>query len=200
MRFYLQLIWYYVENMLPGILAAAGLYACLYVPRKRRLVSMGLKSTLRREVLLILFWMFCGGMAVLTLTPWGFHWRILLEYGVISDQGTFFALGDINLIPFQSLELGYQSMYTVFNLLGNIIMFLPFGFFAALLWRDFGWKSALLVGGCITGFIECWQLLVGRAFDVDDLAFNTLGVLCGYWLWVGLGRFGLYCKQAGSEH
>ena len=133
MRFYLRLIWYYVENMLPGVLAAAALYACLYVPRMRRLAARRLRSFRSREALLLLFWIFCGGMAVLTLTPWGFHWRVLLEYGVISDQGTFFALGDVNLIPFQSLELGHQTMYTVFNLLGNIIMFLPFGFFLSLL-------------------------------------------------------------------
>ena len=28
----------------------------------------------------------------------------------------------------------------------------------------------------------CWQLLVGRAFDIDDLILNTLGVLAGFWL------------------
>ena len=199
MRFYLQLIWYYVENMLPGILAAAALYACLYRLRMRRLTARQLESTLQREVLLVLFWMFCGGMAVLTLTPWGFHWRTLLQHGILSDQGTFFALGDVNLIPFRSLELGHQTVYTVFNLLGNLAMFVPFGFFAALLWRGFRGKQALITGLCITAFIECWQLLVGRAFDIDDLALNTLGVLCGYWLWCGLGRRGRYCKQAGSE-
>ena len=42
-------------------------------------------------------------------------------------------------------------------------MFLPFGFFPALLWRGCTWKRALATGLCVTGFIECWQLLVGRA-------------------------------------
>lgn len=54
-------------------------------------------------------------------------------------------------------------------------MFLPFGFFPALLWRGCTWKRALAAGLCVTGFIECWQLLVGRAFDIDDLWLNTLG-------------------------
>ena len=70
----------------------------------------------------------------------------------------------------------------LYILLGNILMFLPFGFFPALMWRGFTWKRALLTGGCVTGFIECWQLVVGRAFDIDDLWLNTLGAMAGFWL------------------
>ena len=61
-------------------------------------------------------------------------------------------------------------------------MFLPFGFFPALVWRESAWTRALLTGFCVTGFIECWQLLVGRAFDIDDLWLNTLGAMAGFWL------------------
>ena len=77
---------------------------------------------------------------------------------------------------------------TLFNLIGNIVMFLPFGFFAALLWRGFGWKRALALGLGITCGIECWQLFVGRYFDIDDIILNTLGVLCGYLLWKLLAK------------
>ena len=61
-------------------------------------------------------------------------------------------------------------------------MFLPFGFFPVLLWRGSTWKRALVTGLCVTGFIECWQLLVGWAFDIDDLWLNTLGAMTGFWL------------------
>ena len=61
-------------------------------------------------------------------------------------------------------------------------MFLPFGFFPALVWRGYTWKRALVTGLCVTGFIECWQLLVGRAFDIDDLWLNTLGAMAGFGL------------------
>lgn len=182
MGFYLSLVRYYVVNMLPGVLGAVLLFGCLYVWRRRRLRDRGLGSAAIREGALLLFWMFCGGMAVLTLTPWGFHWVTLLRYGIISDQGSFFALGDLNLIPFQSFDLGAPTRYTLFNILGNLIMFLPFGFFSALLWRGYTWRRSLVTGAAITGFIECWQLLVGRAFDIDDLILNTLGVLTGFWL------------------
>ena len=49
-------------------------------------------------------------------------------------------------------------------------------FFAALLWRGFNGKRAAALGLMITVCIECWQLLVGRATDVDDIILNTLGV------------------------
>lgn len=80
-------------------------------------------------------------------------------------------------------------MWQSYMLLGNIVMFVPFGFFAALLWRGYNWKRALLTGFCITGFVECWQLCVGRAFDIDDIILNTLGVFCGYLLWKLLKKF-----------
>ncbi len=185
MGFYFQLIQYYVENMLPGFLTAGVLYICLLPYRKHKLTVRGLRSVTAREAVLLIFWMFCGGMAMLTLTPWGFHWKAVLYDGFPS---TFFQLGDINLIPLQSFDLGAPTRYTLFNILGNIVMFVPFGLFIALLWRGYTWKRALVVGFCITSFIECWQLLVGRAFDIDDLMLNSLGILCGYWLW----RF-LYC-------
>ena len=132
-----------------------------------------------------LLWLFCGGMAVLTLTPGWFDWIALLKFGK-NPRDMWFALGDINLIPFQTLELGHQTRYTIFTFLGNIVMFLPFGFFAALLWRGFTTKKALILGIAITGFIECFQLFVGRAFDIDDLLLNTFGVVCGFWLQQGM--------------
>ena len=54
--------------------------------------------------------------------------------------------------------------------------------------RDRSRRRALLTGFAITAFVECWQLLVGRAFDIDDLLLNTLGVCCGHLLWRLLRR------------
>lgn len=198
--FYLRLARYYGEAMLPGLLMAALAFAILFRWRQRRLAAQGLASGPLREGVLLLFWMFCGGLAMLTLTPWGFHWVTWLRYGVVSDSGHWFSLGTLNLIPFQTLELGARTRYTLFNFLGNLAMFLPFGFCVGLLWRGCTWKRALRVGLSVTGFIEAGQLLVGRACDVDDLLLNTLGVLGGYGLWRLLdggthGRFRLRCRK-----
>ena len=189
---YVWFTWRYLTQMLPGALAALVLYVCLYSGRRRRLRAVGLVSSQRRECLLALFWMFDGGMAALTLTPWGFDLFSVLRWGW---AGPFFQLGDMNLIPFQTFALSGVLLYT---LLGNIVMFLPFGFFPPLLWRGYTWRRALAVGVCVTGFIESWQLLVGRAFDIDDLMLNTFGALCGFWLWLALRR--LAPGLAGKFH
>ena len=124
----------------------------------------------------MLLFLFSGGMAALTLCPepgW-------LFFGLQGDWTPYFDLWGleyrVSLIPFSDLD-------SAFNVIGNIVMFLPFGFFAALLWRGWNGKRALALGAGITFFIECWQLLVGRTSDIDDIIFNTLGVVCGYLLW-----------------
>ena len=129
-----------------------------------------------------LFWMFCGGMAALTLAPRWVVWSLVdLLHGYTWNTGgdPFFELGTVSLVPFRTFAADAHSLYI---LAGNVVMFLPFGFFAALLWRGYTWRRALVTGLCVTGAVECWQLLVGRAFDIDDLMLNTLGVLAGFGL------------------
>ena len=131
------------------------------------------------------FWMYCGGAALLGLTPrWVVRSLAGLPLGMPWNEAglPFFSLGNVNLVPFDTFS---QSTYI---LAANVILFMPFGLFAALLWRGFGWKRALLTGGCITLFIECCQLFIGRTFDIDDLMLNTLGVLCGFLLALAAGR------------
>ena len=169
--------------------------------RRRRLTRAGLTAPRGRGLCLALFWMFCGGMAMLTLTP---RWMVealelLVRAGVWNPAHyPFFLLGTANLTPFRT----FGNLYI---LLGNIVMFLPFGLFPGLLWRGATWRRALGTALCVTGFIECWQLLVGRAFDIDDLLLNTLGAMCGFWLWrlfsllaPGAGRR-FHCRAGGDK-
>ena len=149
----------YLLTLAAGAVPALVLFGCLSPRRRRRLATAGLASPAVREAGMALFWMFCGGMALVTLTP---RWVVqaladlLQGCGWNGEGNPFFALGTVNLVPFRTLDDGYI-------LAGNLIMFLPFGFFPALLWRGCTWKRALATGLCVTGFIECWQLLVGRA-------------------------------------
>lgn len=174
----------YIVRMLPGMLAALALFFCLRPLRRRRLAETGLCSGSLREGMLALFWMFCAGLALLTLTPPWFNLISVLLYPS-APWPAFFSMGSVNLVPFRTFGL---AQWTLYILLGNIIMFVPIGFCAALLWRGFCWSKVLGLGLAVTLLIECWQLLVGRAFDVDDLMLNALGVLCGYWLWLALRR------------
>ena len=153
----------YLEYMTPGL--AAGALAWLLFRLRRGRTGGGPRSWA-----MLLFWMYSGGMAVITLAPE--PWWVNFALG--GSREPYFDLSGlayrVSLIPFSQPD-------TLFNLIGNIVMFLPFGFFAALLWRGFGWKRALALGLGITCGIECWQLFVGRYFDIDDIILNTLGVL-----------------------
>lgn len=179
--------------MTPGFAAGALLFVLLLRPRRRRIRARGLESGLLRETAAGLFWVFTGGMAAITLAPgpsWLFDWLYFALHG--QAEQVFAAYGlfggrviplehRVNLIPFAQGD-------SLFNMAGNVVMFLPFGFFAALLWRGWNGKRAALAGLGITCGIEGWQILAGRYFDVDDILLNTLGVLCGYLLWRLLAR------------
>ena len=180
----------YIVRMLPGLLGAAIAFFGLRPWRLKRLAGLGLCSSYLREGALLLFWLFWGGMAMLTLTPYWFDWLALIR-GLRPIHPPFFTLGGIELAggfrDFGS-QNSFLRVWALYILLGNIVMFMPFGFFAALLWRGFTWRRALCAGFAITLSVECWQLAVGRAFDVSDLILNTLGVLCGYWIWRAADR------------
>lgn len=179
----------YVFYMLPGFGAGLLAHLLLLLPRRRRLDARGLSSGTAREGAMALFWAYCGGMAVLTLVPQPGY----VTAAFLGHAAPYFDVSGlsrrVSLIPFSQLD-------SLFNILGNIIMFLPFGLFATLLWRGFCWRRATALSFGITAFIECWQLFVGRYFDVDDIIFNALGVFGG-WL---LGRavkelFPLACSR-----
>ena len=162
-----------------GAVPALLLFFGLRPLRLRRLKRKGFDSPYRREAALALFWMYCGGAAILGLTPrWVVRSLAGLPLGMPWNESglPFFSPGNVNLIPFDTFS---QSTYI---LIANIVLFIPFGLFSALLWRNFHWKRALLTGGCITLFIESCQLFIGRTFDIDDLMLNTLGVFCGFLL------------------
>ena len=101
-------------------------------------------------------------MAVLTLTP---RWLDMP-----------FRLGTINLTLFRTFR---QNKII---LLGNIVMFVPFGLFPALLWRGWRWWKSLLVGFCTSVSIEFIQFFIGRSTDIDDVILNTAGAAVGFWL------------------
>lgn len=175
----------YLLAMAWGALGALAVLAALIPLRRRRLRARRLESRGVREGALALFWMFCGGMAVLTLTPRWVVWSLVdLLHGCRWNVGDypFFEWGLMNLRPFQTFR------FSAYFVLGNLVMFIPFGFFTALLWRGWSWRRTLGLGLCLSGCIECWQLCIGRAFDIDDLMLNTLGTLCGFWLWLPLRR------------
>ena len=91
-----------------------------------------------------------------------------------------------NLTPFDEIKRFWNyrrqlGIWSGINLLGNVIVFLPFGFFAPLASKKRSFLGTIGSGFFLSLLVETFQLItkVGR-FDVDDLMLNTLGVFCGY--------------------
>ena len=71
------------------------------------------------------------------------------------------------------------------NLVGNVVMFVPFGAFLPAMWPKLqkAWKAIPVGGLCILA-VELLQLftLLGKC-DVDDVLLNMIGMIAGYALW-----------------
>lgn len=193
----------YMEQMLPLGAAALIVFFLLRPLRKKRLSGLNLVSSGRRESALALFLVFCAGLAALTLFPanfWGYvfdwlfrrnHWSLAWSgrtpasfYPTWEETASQLAYLPRMLKPFEEISraLNRRSYWLLFMLLGNIIMFMPVGFFPALLWRGWRWWKSLLAGFCTSAMIELIQFFIGRSTDIDDVILNTAGALIGFWV------------------
>ena len=110
---------------------------------------------------------------------------------------------DVNLIPLAQKSSAIRCLanatcknsprtlrYLVIDLVGNVVVFIPFGLgLAGVLHRNC-WQNTLIgvmSGGFILSLtIETLQLTIpSRASDVDDLIFNTLGATIGVSIYLG---------------
>lgn len=183
---------YFAQMALPSMVGAI-LWLVFYPWRKKRRLQRGYTVGSAREKALFILFVFSAGLCSLTLTPPNF-WSVVLSGRFPTFPAPF--QGEINLVPFrQSLALlRYYIRHNLWdaiwvNFPGNIIMFLPFGFFAGLLSdKPTWWKSTLTTFG-VSFFIESFQMLVARGTDVDDLILNTIGGLLGHGCFLMLRRF-----------
>ena len=98
----------------------------------------------------------------------------------------------LNLRPFHTIRLYWRLLtdpvrpvltrLAVYNLAGNILLFVPMGALLPLvLPKMAALPRTLLVSACFTALVEIIQvLLLAGSCDIDDLILNLLGTLIGY--------------------
>ena len=94
-----------------------------------------------------------------------------------------------NFIPFREmLRYNIGSRLFVKNVLGNMLMFLPYGFFISYYLKNKKpWLTLILT--IIASFaIELVQMVIGRVFDIDDIILNLLGGYLGYLVYYWMSR------------
>ncbi|NMA51276.1 MAG: VanZ family protein [Mollicutes bacterium] len=109
---------------------------------------------------------------------------LILFYDLVTrvDINTY---SGVNLIPFAEIfRYSFESKMFYYNVMGNIIMFIPFGFIVATYLKPKKIWPHLTIGFIVSLTIESVQRNIGRSFDIDDILLNTIGCVIGYILYL----------------
>ena len=150
-----------------------------------------MKFVNRRRVMALCFVCYCAVML----------WLLFIRYRSIEVTDYWGQVSTrINLIPFSSMGSMLMTLkenprwdvlwVVIYNLGGNIIMFLPLGFLLPELWQRFRrFMSCVGMVALIMTCVELVQLFTLRGFcEVDDVMLNVLGGAIGWGLWRFTGK------------
>ena len=137
-----------------------------------------------REIMRLLFVCYLTGLINLTLTPRNL-WLNIWAFICTGHGGSRIELfgGSFNLIPviFKIISGEMTAGSRVRTMLtGNLLMFVPMGFFLPFVSEKISEKNILKVAAIIPAAVEIVQPAVGRSFDVDDLILNFAGIVIGF--------------------
>lgn len=107
---------------------------------------------------------------------------VMCLFEVVTLQDNNYGLS--NLIPFKEIfRYRIGSRLFIKNIIGNILLFLPYGYFATYYINNKKfWPTALLTF-IVSLTIEIVQLNIGRTFDIDDVILNTCGGVLGFYIY-----------------
>lgn len=169
------------------------------------------KKSKSKEILSVLFAFYFAGLLSQTALPnigFSFDDGLIIDiffnwenYIRISKEGFEHIQnepiqGSINLIPFKTIvsyftgndtrhfSLSDLSNFRIVNVLGNVLLFVPFGFLLPIInKRAAKFSRVLLCSSLLVLLIEFEQYFIGRSADIDDFILNVFGALCGYLLY-----------------
>ena len=172
----------YFLQVLPISLITGAVYAvwrAAYLRRKKRKTDFG------KELFLTVFVCYLSGLFNLLLLPINF-WLTVFDgvlTGVWRQPGRFFHYAEIIRVPFIVKYCRGEAAATsraIGMLVGNFLMFVPFGFCLPLLTKKVNIKSIFFIAALTPLAVELLQYIPGRSLDVDDLICNFLGILIGF--------------------
>lgn len=185
----IALLWHTVKIAAPICLLWLALrYIFIYLPacrEKRRLDTA-------RELAVNLFAAYIIFLFAITVFRYGIHPERWL-----SRPDPF---STVNLRPFvHTIKLYYASTkwYIIYNMLGNILWFVPFGILFPLCGRKKrGFFLTVLCGALCSLAIEALQLVFSTGIsDIDDIIFNTVGTAIGALLCTAARGILKVCKK-----
>jgi glycopeptide antibiotics resistance protein len=135
-----------------------------------------------KKLIKILFYIYIAFLILFVVLKFdgSFERIISLHNSIIENEKD--GLRNINLIPFRSISPYLRNItepYAFKNILANILVFIPLGFFVTNKNSKNVFKALIICLGVILS-IECIQLLFKIGFfDVDDIILNFIGSLIG---------------------
>ncbi len=152
-----------------------------------------------KSLVTLLFLIYLASLFYITF----FAWNYGSSYGPVSTDGR-----NLNVVPLLSIHNIYYYSPDLTNpiriLLGNVIMFIPFGFLLPLVYKR--WRRSYLgilpvafLAMMLSIFIEVNQyFFTFRVANVDDVILNTLGGFIGAIIYaIGSKLHLLYIKITG---
>lgn len=152
------------------------------------------------EIIMFLFVIYISVVISVTLFP--------LPLGFQLEYENLFR--NINIVPLVTIINNISQIGTAYdgdvlfmlslivrNVGGNILLFIPLGFLAPIVWKKAnGLKSVTFLGLAVSITIELLQLLEsfsggwGRVTDIDDVICNVIGAVIGYFSYVFIIKTG----------
>lgn len=128
-------------------------------------------------------------------------WRVFF-YAYGSYYRSSSEIISYNLIPFKTIVSYFIGFYRYpfdvwfFNIFGNVMAFIPLGFFVPIVFEKVKkLKYSIFIGVSMSFCIEILQIITKLgSLDVDDIILNTIGTLIGYIVYKGVEKYILHQK------
>ena len=146
---------------------------------------------MKRGVWKLLFWTYLLFLFVFVILKFTGSVQDLLDRMAAEPYGKTY-----NLEPFATIKIQlrhWSEGWARFNLIGNTVAFVPFGFLLPLTYRKrCSLFAVLLLGLMFVLFAEALQLYTNLGtFDVDDIILNMSAIFLGY---LPVGISGMFRK------
>lgn len=117
----------------------------------------------------------------------GFILYIMFLFYVVTFQDVEWSTS--NFVPFKEItRYTFGSRLFIKNILGNMILFMPYGFFVAYYIKSEKGRVGFVLCLVSSFAIEITQLLIGRVFDIDDILLNVFGGMLGFYIYIYLNK------------
>jgi glycopeptide antibiotics resistance protein len=142
-----------------------------------------------RKALFFVFAVYLAMLVKVVLFKGYLFFHVVPTDELYKQQVSVGAYTSYNFVPFRTIALFLSDAVSLsaafFNLAGNIILFVPFGFLLPLLWNKMKHAFPIFLTALSLSIIfELYQLLTNTGqCDIDDVILNTSGSMVGFLLY-----------------